>query len=60
MLFLIIYSPGVDLYVEFELYSDNDGSGATVVMVRLVLSTVRFFVHTGGALTAELLPHQIS
>ena len=50
----------MDLYVEFELYSDNDGSGATVVMVRLVLSTVRFFVHTGGALTAELLPHQIS
>ena len=39
----IIYSPRVDLSREFDLYSDNDGSAATMVMVRLVLCTVRFF-----------------
>jgi len=39
----IIYSPRVDLSMEFDLYSDNDGSAATMVMVRLVLCTVRFF-----------------
>jgi len=34
----------------FYFHSDNDGSTLTVVMVRLTLSTVRFFYTTASAL----------